>query len=65
VLVFHYLASCTKFFSGCQCFVICGETGFDVSEDEDGTLFKSRVVQGAEFGSPSEASFCESECHIC
>jgi len=37
------------------------QTGFDVSEDHDGTLFKSRVVQGAEFGSPNEASFCESK----
>lgn len=36
-------------------------TGFDVSEDHDGTLYKSRIVQGAEFGSPNEASFCESK----
>lgn len=33
--------------------------GFDVSDDNSGTVFKSRVVQGAEFGSPNEASFCE------
>lgn len=34
--------------------------GFDVSDDNDDSLFKSRVVQGAEFGCPNEASFCES-----
>jgi len=39
-------------------------TGFDVSEDNNGTLFKSHVVQGAEFGSPNEASFCESKFYI-
>ena len=35
-----------------------------MSDDNSGTVFKSRVVQGAEFGSPNVASFCESKFNI-